>query len=199
MYKALIAILILNIPFPTLSSDEFWVTSDRLNRRTCPATSCGVVGQLFYREQVKVFERKSDWIRITKYYDAFCQNGTSNYVDSGNAHCIPENGIVDAKFAEWVSVKYLSSQRPTDPGKNASGVAKAIAQSDDYRIYQQAFTVAAESLIKSKKCTFSELKEIGGFIKSSKYKNQPIYFTYCGGSTASNKIHLNAETGQLFK
>ena len=44
---------------------RLWVTSERLNRRTCPSESCGVVGQLFFREGVTVHEERDGWARIT--------------------------------------------------------------------------------------------------------------------------------------
>ena len=85
-----------------------WVTSDRLNRRTCPSTRCGVVGQFFFREAARILETKNGWARISGYYDASCVNGRSEYVDEGNAECNPDNGIVDGRLAEWVSTQFLS-------------------------------------------------------------------------------------------
>ena len=29
---------------PTETSEQYWFTSDRLNRHTCPSTDCGIVG-----------------------------------------------------------------------------------------------------------------------------------------------------------
>ena len=87
-------------------SDKYWVTSDRLNRHTCPSTDCGIVGQLVFREGADVFEDKDGWARISQHYDASCANGRSEYVDSGDSRCAPENGIVDGKFAEWVETDF---------------------------------------------------------------------------------------------
>ena len=97
------------------SGRDGWVTVDRLNRRTCPKESCGSVGVLFFRENASIYEEQNGWARISKYYDASCQNGKSEYVDSGNASCNPANGIVDGRFAEWVSSQFLSSNKPNDP------------------------------------------------------------------------------------
>ena len=55
-------------------AEKLWVTVDRLNRRTCPDTSCGIVGRLFFREGVQVFERRGGWVRISRYYNASCAN-----------------------------------------------------------------------------------------------------------------------------
>lgn len=181
-----------------LAEEDYWVTVDRLNKRTCSENSCGVLGQLFFREKVTVKERHNGWARITKYYDASCRGGKSEYVDAGRANCIESNGIVNGKVAQWVSMKYLSQTRPADPGANAKGYAKAVSSSDDYRIYKNAFANAAKELVTSKRCSIDEIKSQGGFYKSTKYKSQPIYFIYCGGYNLKNKIHLNAKTGEVY-
>ncbi|MFD2205525.1 hypothetical protein [Kiloniella antarctica] len=171
-----------------------WVTSDKLNRRTCPSTSCGVVGRLFFREAAHVHEVKGGWARVSKYYNASCTSGRSELVDSGDSKCAPKNGIVDGKFAEWVSVLYLSSSRPEDPAKDASGDELLIAQSDDYRIYKKAFLKATRSLIEQDRCTKKDFIDNGGWVKSYTHRTKPIYFTYCNGY---NKVYLNTKTGKI--
>ena len=179
---------------------EYWVTSDRLNRRTCPAAHCGIVGRLFYREGVTVYEQKDGWARISKRYDASCHNGKSEYVDSGDNRCSVSNGVKDGKFAEWVSFEHLSEIRPPDPGAGATGMAKAVSQSDDFRHYERAFVTAAEKLVSSGRCTLEEISNNGGWMKSATtYRNKPVYFMYCGGMTRSNRLYLNADTGQIFQ
>ncbi len=88
----------------------------------------------------------------------------------------------------------LFGAEPTDDEIDA-----AISQSDDYSKYEAAFAAAARSLIKSRRCTLAEFKDMGGFVKSQSYKNQPIYFTYCGGMTVQNRIMLDVSTGRMFK
>ena len=181
-------------------SDKYWVTPDRLNRRTCPSIDCGIVGWLSFREGTNVFEDRDGWARVSRYYDASCANGRSEYVDSGASRCDPENGIVDGKFAEWVSADFLSEDPPSDPAADATGVAALISGSDDFHKYRSAFAQAAKSLISSGQCREADFRELGGWIKSTlKYRNQPIYFIYCGGSTVSNRLYLNAETGEVFR
>ena len=80
-----------------------------------------------------------------------------------------------------------------------SEIEPAISQSDDYLTHKSAFIAAARSLLESRRCTIAELKEMGGFVKSQSYKNQPIYFTYCGGMTIKNRIMLDVSTGRIFK
>ena len=78
-------------------------------------------------------------------------------------------------------------------------ISDAISQSDDYSTYKAEFAAAARSLIQSRRCTLSELKDMGGFVKSQSFKNQPIYFTYCGGMTVQNRIMLDVSSGRIFK
>ncbi len=179
-------------------SNKYWVTSDRLNRHTCPSTDCGIVGQLFFREGTDVFEDKDGWARVSQYYDASCANGRSEYVDSGDSRCDPENGIVDGKFAEWVEADFLSENRPPDPAADATGVEALISGSDDFQKYRTAFVEAARSLIVSSQCRAEDFREIGGWVKSTTtYRDQPIYFTYCQKSRV--RLYLNAETGEVFR
>lgn len=56
-------------PWAAPEDDErLWVRSERLNRRTCPSESCGVVGRLFFREGVTGHEERNGWARITQTY-----------------------------------------------------------------------------------------------------------------------------------
>lgn len=191
-----------NAPTETAATEndgKFWVTSERLNRRTCPSDNCGVVGQFFFREGTSVLERRDGWARVTELYDASCVNGRSQYVDTGNAACEPANGITDGQFAEWVSAEYLSDTRPPDPAADASGTEELVAGSDDFARYRTAFAEAAQSLIAQGRCTEQDFREMGGWVKSSNHRNQPIYFTSCGGSTVSNRLYLNTDTGEVFR
>lgn len=182
------------------SDVKLWVTSDRLKRYTCPSTDCGVVGKYFFREAAFVFEERGEWIRTTKYYTASCKNGLSEFVEEGNAVCVSSNGIENGMFAEWIEKKFLSDVRPPDPAANAEGLAKVVGSSDDFHIYKDAFVKAAQSLIDQGRCKEDDFKEMGGWAKSgTTYRDQPVYFTYCGGMTIPNRIYLNAETGHIFK
>ncbi len=177
---------------------RLWVTTPRLERRTCPSERCGVVGQLFFREAANVLERRGDWARITQPYDAACESGRSAHVDAGNASCTAENGITDGRFAEWVQARSLSATRPADPAETASQAERLVRQSDDFTQYRAAFVRAANELIQSGRCTPGDFEEQGGWMKSSNHRNEPIYFTYCGGMSIANRIYLNAETGRIF-
>lgn len=185
--------------FESKGGAEYWVSSQRLNRRTCPSVKCGIVGQFFFRAGVKVLERRGGWARITELYHASCVSGRSEYVDSGNDACEVSNGVSDGKFAEWVSAQYLVVDRPRDPAANASKVEELVVGSDEFARYRGAFTKAAKSLIARRRCREQDFREMGGWVKSSSHRNQPIYFTYCGGATVANRLYLNAKTGEIFR
>ena len=53
-----------------IAQQKLWVSSDRVERYTCPSLECGIVGQLMFREGVNALETKGVWIRVTEQYDA---------------------------------------------------------------------------------------------------------------------------------
>lgn len=177
-------------------ANQMYVVVDRLTRRTCPSSACGTVGTLMYREAVEVLEERQGWGRITRTYDASCINGSSKYVDSGDARCNTENGVVDGEFAEWVSLNYLESERPVDPAESAATDERLVAQSDDFRIYHAEFAEAARELIEQERCSESDFVEMGGWA-SSPSKGDGIYFMYCGGFSIDNRLYLDVSTGEI--
>lgn len=187
------------VPPASDDNEQLWVTSERLNRRTCASDRCGVVGQLFFREGVTLHEERDGWARITQPYDASCAGGRSEYVDKGNAACDPANGITNGQFAEWVSTVYLSETRPPDPAAGAAGIEALVAGSDDFAQYRTAFAEAAQSLITQRRCAERDFRDMGGWVKSTNHRNQPIYFAYCGGAAVANRLYLNADTGEIFQ
>ena len=179
---------------------KLWVTSDRIKRRTCPSIKCGDVGQFYFRSIAIPLELKGDWARVTKYYTAMCSNGLSAFVETGDKNCEAENGIVDGKFAEWVNIKHLSSDRPADPAAGSTGNEALIAKSDDYRIHKRAFRKSLNELVSTGRCTKDDFRENGGWVKATgRNRDEPIYFIYCGGLTRANRLYLNAQTGKIFR
>lgn len=176
---------------PSFADTQMWVAVDNANRRSCPSIECGVVGRIFYRESAAVSEVKDGWGRITKYYNASCSNGRSDYITSGRAACSPENGIIDGKFAEWVKMDLLTEVRPPDPALSATGTAKLVAGSDDFLTNEAAFVKAADDLISSGECSEKDFQEYGGFFKSTN-RGDNIYFMFCG----SDKIYLDVVNGE---
>lgn len=185
---------------PENGIEQHWVTTERLDRRTCPSRRCGVVGQLMFRDAARVYETTDGWARISEPYDASCVAGRSEYVDSGQASCTEANGISGGRFAEWVEVGALSTTRPADPAATAATDETLVAQSDDFQRHRRAFAQAAAQLIADGRCTRQDFIEMGGWLKSvNEYRDQPVYFTYCGGMTQAHKIYLDASTGRIFR
>ncbi len=99
------------------AQDRLWVTADSLNRRSCPAEVCPVVGTLFFGESAQVLEQRGEWVRITKHYQDFgcAQHGKAEFVKKGSKNCLLEHGYKsDGSFAEWVHRGFLSNVRPID-------------------------------------------------------------------------------------
>ena len=172
-----------------------WVTTQRLARYTCPSTGCGVVGEFYYRQGVDIYEERNGFARVTKFYDASCTNGRSDYVDSGPAGCTKVNGIENGQFAEWVELSALSTERPADPGEGATGTAELVADSDDFNIYQAQFVRAAETMMAQGMCTAEQIREIGGFWYAPSRKPDPVYFIWCGDV----QYYLDASTGEIWR
>jgi hypothetical protein len=78
-------------------------------------------------------------------------------------------------------------------------VESVIRGSDDFSNYQQIFIPATAKLIENGTCNLAELKEMGGWVKSQSHKNQPVYFTYCGGMTIGNRIYIDVSSGNVFR
>ena len=179
---------------------KLWVTSDRLDRHSCPAETCGIVGQLFFREAATPLEEKDGWVRISEPYAAFCENGVNEYVDSGNNACTEENGVVGGDFSEWVQKAQLSEIRPQDPAETAQADETLVAYSDDFEQHRDAFKKLATQLIQEGRCSAADFREQGGFMKSvNEYPNEPVYFTYCGGMHLSKKVYVNAQTVKILR
>ena len=186
---------------PVASSyDQYWTNIERVDRRTCADISCGVVGQFFFEKSAHVYEIADGWARVTARYDGSCVNGRSEYVDHGTAVCTDTNGFIDGKFAEWVELKGLSATRPAAPAASAAADETLVANSDDFALHRRPFAAAAAQLIADRRCTRDDFIEMGGWMKSvNQYKDQPVYFTYCGGMTSANKVYLDATTGRIFR
>lgn len=165
-----------------ISPGDYYVTSNKLNVRLEPDKTGKITNTLYKRQKVEVFQVKDGWARISRYYDGGVEG-------------------VSGEVARWVFAKYLSTNRPAEEQVSNlnSPVAKAIKSSDDFLKYQSVFVSASEKLIKYGKCSLGDFKEIGGWWRSTNHKPKPVYFTYCGGMTKSNRIYLNAANGSTFK
>lgn len=164
------------------SPGDYYVTANNLNVRLAPNKTGKITNALYMRQKVDVLQVKDGWARISRYYDGGVEG-------------------LSGEVARWVFAKYLSTNRPAEEQVTSlnSPVAKAIKSSDDFSKYQSVFFSASDKLVKSGKCTLGDFKEVGGWWRSTSYKPKPVYFTYCGGMTRSNRIYLNAATGNTFR
>lgn len=159
-------------------SGDYYVCANRLSVRLAPSTTASITNTLNRKQKVEVFEVKSGWARVSKYY----------------------NGSVEGKsgkVARWVSAKYLTTTRPTDNFTNNTRLEKAIKSSDNYSLYRNNFIKLSNKLIKRGRCNLADYKEMGGWLRSTTHKSKPIYFAYCGGLSINNKVYINAKTGQI--
>ncbi|MHA6689075.1 hypothetical protein [Devosia sp. A449] len=153
------------------------------------------MGEFYYREGVQPLEILDGWVRVSKYYDASCNGGRSDYVDTGNAQCTQSNGIVDGQFAEWVVEASLSADRPADPAEGATGLAKSIGGSDDFNIYRPQLLQAAQRLIDGNLCTETQLAESNGFMASVNLRPRKAYFVRCG----DERYYADLTTMEIFQ
>lgn len=182
--------------YPPADIGRMWVTSDRLDLRSCPLASCGVSNRLIFREAAEVLEIRGNWGRVSRYILAPCVNGRTSYLTGNNA-CSSGNGFVGERYAQWAELAYLSPVRPDDPGAGATGAARLVAQSDDFRHHEAVFVKAAQDLIRRGRCTEEHFLRMGGWYWSP---DEPsIYFTYCGQSHIRNRYFLDVSTGRIFQ
>ena len=73
-----------------------------------------------------------------------------------------------------------------------------IQSSDDYAKHRSRFMEATEKLLRSGRCEPHDFSETGGWVKSATHKNQPVYFTFCGGVSLQHRVYLNVESGNIF-
>ena len=88
-----------------------------------------------------------------------------------------------------------SSPITTRPVTDLSRGYPLVQGSDDLAEYKDAFARASLELIASGRCSKEALQSWGGWSRSIKYKEDPVYFTYCGGTRVGDRIYLNAENG----
>lgn len=87
------------------------------------------------------------------------------------------------------------------PGADATALdiaaAAAVAASDDHTLHAQAFAQAAARLVRERRCTVAELRELGGWLRAAPDGGAPRYFTYCGGTSVRHRIYLDPASGRL--
>lgn len=91
----------------TIQNKPFKVIVSSLSVRSCPSKSCGRLRVIPKNYKLIVSEIKNNWARISRYYEALCNDGASPLIERGNKKCVPENGIKSNKLSEWVYLDYI--------------------------------------------------------------------------------------------
>ena len=77
---------------------------------------------------------------------------------------------------------------------------EALENSSDLILYRDEFTLTSQTLIDEGVCVLKDFYNSGGWIKATgANQNEPIYFTYCGGFTLSNRWYVNVENGRIYQ
>ncbi len=160
----------------------YYVSSETVDVRLAPNNASKVTNTLYKRQKVDVFEVKDGWGRISKYYD-----GSSEGLGGAVARWVLMEDLVGAP---------INNLPPID--QNTSELELSIRASDNFSTYQDAFIRASRRLLDDGRCVLDDFKEMGGWVRSSNYKPEPVFFTYCGGVRKNKRIYLNAKTGLLF-
>lgn len=74
-----------------------------------------------FRESAHVYERRDGWARISEPHLAACIEGRSDYVDTGDARCVADNGV-EGRFAEWVRLSHPHDNSPGLSGGDGDSV-----------------------------------------------------------------------------
>lgn len=182
----------------SVDGQEMWVTSERVNIRSCPMETCGRTGGAQQGYRILILEERDGWGRIDEPIPAMCENGTTWLIDDGDKRCLPENGVVDGMMARWVNLKFLSTDKPEKTADPAACAGGFLSSSDNYATYADTFCLTARQLIDDGECTERDFADFGGWSASVQY-SQGTFFTYCGGMMLENKIYLDAKTGRVFR
>lgn len=161
-----------------IKSGDYYVSANQLSVRSAPNTAATVTNTLDRKQIVEVFEVKDGWARISNFNDASAQGKS-------------------VKTARWVSVDYLTATEPIGVLAEDTDIERYIRNSDNYSQHKSSFIDVSKKLLEKGRCNLSDYKNIGGWVSSMSHKSKPIYFTYCGGFSKSNKIYINAKSGQI--
>lgn len=136
-----------------------------------PSLDAKVTNTLRIGQKVDVLEEKNGFARVSKFY-----NGDSEQVSG--------------EVARWVILKDLSLKNEKPNVETNTELEKAISSSDDFHLYKDKFVAHSQALIDRGRCTITDFKEMGGWLKSTS-RGANSYFTYCGGSSIQHKVYID--------
>ena len=168
-------------------SRKYYVSSNKLRVYLKPHKDARVTNVLDKGQQVAVFEERNGWARISRYYDGEVE------------------GLIGS-VARWVSRKHMTKVKPksgladypTMAHSDESQLEVVLKKSDDFGEHRNVFLRASRELIAVRKCSLSDFEYSGGWVRSPKYRPRAVYFMYCGKLRVSNRIYLDAKTGEMF-
>ncbi|MDG2958812.1 SH3 domain-containing protein [Exercitatus varius] len=160
------------LALPAFSSAyDAYVKTDTTFEYLSPSKKAKVTNTLRIGQKVEVFEEKNGFARVSKFY-----NGDSEGVSG--------------EVARWVPISDLSLKNEKPDVKTNTELEKVIASSDDFHLYKDKFVAHSQALIDKGKCSITDFKEMGGWLKSTS-RGQYSYFTYCGGFTLQHKVYID--------
>ena len=165
MYKFVIATLfVFSISFTNaeaITTGNYYVTANALNVRLSPQSDGKITNKIYRQQKVEVFEIKSGWARISKYYDGSIEG-------------------VSGQVARWISKKYLSKNRPKDldqPTLNTDPRINGIPKVGEYGATKKDVKIlyaAAHHYLKTGKCKTIEYGD-------KSVSKSGVYYLNCGG------------------
>ncbi|MGF1745762.1 SH3 domain-containing protein [Vibrio minamisatsumaniensis] len=157
---------------------DFYVADRKLKVLNEPKKDGLITDYLYKGKKVTVLETKGNWVRISDYI-------------------VLREG--EPQTAKWVSMSGLSRNEVVITEKENKEILDSyLVKSDDLKAHREMFRNTVAKLISEGDCAPSDFDELGGWVKSLKYRNRDVYFIYCDGLSLENKIYLDVNTGKTF-
>ncbi|GGK66088.1 SH3 domain-containing protein [Amphritea balenae] len=153
-----------------------YITATTLNVRYAPTLTSKKVGVLFLGQQVHILinQENNAWTKIIT----------------------PDSGLTG-----WVAAQYIS-ETPLSKTQQAKAerelVRSIILNSDDFELYEDKFLEATVKLIKSRRCRFSEVKEMQGWWHANDVSTGQVYYLYCRQKGQRKPVYLDISKQQFF-
>ncbi|MFZ6042066.1 SH3 domain-containing protein [Vibrio natriegens] len=157
---------------------EYYVIERQVSAYNKPDHNALAVDTIYKGEKVVVLEKSNGWYRISDYLV---------YEDGGE------------ETAEWLDAKGLSDAEPVIKEQERLEILDGYLQkSDDLKDNLEIFRNKTQLLLDDNTCEPEDFTELGGWVRSVTYKQQNVYFIYCGGLEQENKIYLDVDSGEIF-
>lgn len=163
------AVVCLGVSDICAAAEVYYVASDAVNERLCPATKCPSTNKIYRQQKVEVFEIVGEWARVTEYYDATAERAE-----------FPQ--VTDETVARWVILKALSKTRPADLEVKSLELdprVRGIPKAGEFGMSaeeSELMSKYANRLVRAGQCSGIEYAD-----KSMNRANE--YFVQCTGET----------------